>query len=317
MVTTPEDSALGSRYRVLSRAEWAGLRRTTPLPLSEPQLRPLVGLTERMSLDEVADVYLPLSRLLNLHVAAVRQRHQATDSFLGTSGTPVPFVIGIAGSVAVGKSTTARVLRALMAHWPSHPTVDLVTTDGFLLPQAALASAGLEGRKGFPDSYDVRALLRFLADVKAGEPEVQAPVYSHLRYDIVPNEYQVVRRPDVVIIEGLNVLQTGRAETGKGLFVSDFFDFSIYVDAEEADIEQWYVDRFLALRDTVFTNPASYFHRYAMLSREEAIDTARGIWHSINLVNLQQNVLPTRERAHLVLQKGRDHAVRRVMLRLT
>ena len=317
MVTTPADSALDSRYRVLSRAEWAGLRLTTPLPLSEPQLRPLVGLTERMSLDEVADIYLPLSRLLNLYVGAVRQRQQATDSFLGTPGTPVPFVIGIAGSVAVGKSTTARVLRALMAHWPSHPTVDLVTTDGFLLPQAALASAGLEDRKGFPESYDVRALLRFLADVKAGEPGVQAPVYSHLRSDIVPGEYQVVRRPDVVIIEGLNVLQTGRAEAGKGLFVSDFFDFSIYVDADESDIEQWYIERFLALRETVFTNPASYFHRYATFSHEEAAETARRIWRSINLVNLRQNVWPTRERAHLVLQKGRDHAVRRVMLRLT
>ena len=317
MVTTPADSALDSRYRVLSRAEWAGLRLTTPLPLSEPQLRPLVGLTERMSLDEVADIYLPLSRLLNLYVGAVRQRQQATDSFLGTPGTPVPFVIGIAGSVAVGKSTTARVLRALMAHWPSHPTVDLVTTDGFLMPRAALASAGLEDRKGFPESYDVRALLRFLADVKAGEPEVKAPVYSHLRSDIVPGEYQVVRRPDVVIIEGLNVLQTGRAEAGKGLFVSDFFDFSIYVDADEADIEQWYIERFLALREAVFINPASYFHRYATLSREEAVEIARRIWRTINLVNLQQNVWPTRERAQLVLQKGRDHAVRRVMLRLT
>ena len=317
MVTTPADSELDSRYRVLSRAEWAGLRLTTPLPLSEPQLRPLVGLTERMSLDEVADVYLPLSRLLNLYVGAVRQRQQATDSFLGTPGTPVPFVVGIAGSVAVGKSTTARVLRALMAHWPSHPTVDLVTTDGFLLPRAALASAGLEDRKGFPESYDVRALLRFLADVKAGEPGVQAPVYSHLRSDIVPGEYQVVRRPDVVIIEGLNVLQTGRAEAGKGLFVSDFFDFSIYVDADESDIEQWYIERFLALRETVFTNPASCFHRYATFSHEEAVETARLVWRSINLVNLRQNVWPTRERAHLVLQKGRDHAVRRVMLRLT
>lgn len=315
MVATPVDFSLESRYRALSRADWARLRRATPLPLSEPQLRPLVGIGERMSLDEVADVYLPLSRLLNLYVGAVRQRQAAIDQFLGDASVPAPFVIGIAGSVAVGKSTTARVLRALMASWPSHPTVDLVTTDGFLLPHEALVTAGLQDRKGFPESYDVRALLRFLADVKAGEPEVTAPVYSHLRYDIVPGEQQVVRRPDVVIIEGLNVLQTNRAEAGKGLFVSDFFDFSIYVDADDADIEQWYVERFLALRETVFTNPASYFHRYAALSRDDAVEKAHEIWRRINLVNLRQNVLPTRERAQLVLQKGRDHAVRRVLLR--
>ena len=317
MAAPPVDFSLESRSRVLSRAEWAGLRLTTPLPLSEPQLRPLVGLSEKMSLDEVADVYLPLSRLLNLYVGAVRQRQQATDMFLGSSSPASPFVIGIAGSVAVGKSTAARVLRALMASWPSHPTVDLVTTDGFLLPHEALVAAGLQDRKGFPESYDVRALLRFLADVKAGETEARAPVYSHLRYDIVPGEYQVVRRPDVVIIEGLNVLQTNRVEAGKGLFVSDFFDFSLYVDADEADIEQWYVERFLALRESVFTNPASYFHRYAALTPEGAAEKARDIWRRINLVNLQQNVLPTRERAQLVLQKGRDHAVRRVLLRRT
>lgn len=315
VVTSPAELALESRYRVFSRAEWAGLRRNTPLPLSEPQLRPLIGLSERMSLDEVADVYLPLSRLLNLHVGAVRQRQQATDLFLGDPSAPPPVVIGIAGSVAVGKSTTARVLRALMASWPSHPTVDLVTTDGFLLPHETLVEQGLQDRKGFPESYDVRGLLRFLAEVKSGEPVAQAPVYSHLRYDIVPGEFQEVRRPDVVIIEGLNVLQTNRLEAGKGLFVSDFFDFSIYVDAEETDIEQWYVERFLALRETVFTNPDSYFHRYAALTREEAAVTAGRIWQRINLPNLQQNVLPTRERAQVILQKGRDHAVRRVLLR--
>ena len=304
-----------SRFVEFSRAEWARLRASTPLPLTEPQLRSLVSVNERMSLDEVSDVYLPLSRLLNLYVAATQNLHAATATFLG-SGTPrVPFVIGIAGSVAVGKSTTARVLKALLSRWPSHPKVDLVTTDGFLFPQRVLAERGLEDRKGFPESYDVRRLIHVLADVKAGAPEVSAPVYSHLAYDIVPGEYQVVRQPDIVLVEGLNVLQTGSARPGRPMFVSDFFDFSIYVDAQASDLEQWYIERFLTLRETVFQSPSSYFHRYSSLTAAEAVETARRIWRTVNLVNLQENVLPTRERAHLILEKGRDHAVRRVRLR--
>jgi type I pantothenate kinase len=312
----PASPAAISRFVEFTRAEWARLRASTPLPLSEAQLKGLVGLNETMSLDEVSDVYLPLSRLLNLYVAATRDLHRATANFLGSEGPTVPFVIGLAGSVAVGKSTASRVLQALLSRWPSHPTVDLITTDGFLLPLETLEARGILHRKGFPESYDQRRLIRFLADVKSGVAEVLAPVYSHLRYDIVPGEFQAVRQPDVVIVEGLNVLQTGaRSRRQTPMFVSDFFDFSIYVDANESDIEQWYIDRFLSLHATVFRNPSSYFHRYASLDRDEAIQTARGIWESINLVNLRENVLPTRERAHLILEKGRDHAVRRVRLR--
>ena len=317
MPTRSSNDVAISRYVDLNRAEWAGLRASTPLPLSEAQLRPLGGLTERVSLDEVIDVYLPLSRLLNLYVGATQRRHEATRTFLGGADLRIPYIVGIAGSVAVGKSTASRILQALLSHWPNHPQVDLVTTDGFLLPQRDLEAKGLSQRKGFPESYDVRRLLRFLADVKSGLPQVEAPVYSHLAYDIVPGESQAVRQPDIVIVEGLNVLQT-RTRRGKSpaMFVSDFFDFSIYVDANESDIEHWYVERFLKLRATVFQDPSSYFHRYAALTAEEADATAHRIWQTINLVNLRENVLPTRERAHLVLEKGRDHAVRRVRLRM-
>ena len=302
-----------SRFVEFSRAQWARLRAATPLPLSEAQLRGLVGLNERVSLDEVEAIYLPLSRLLNLYIGATDTLHQTIATFFGSSAPRVPFVIGLAGSVAVGKSATSRILQALLARWPSHPRVDLVPTDGFLWPRRVLEARGLTERKGFPESYDVRRLVRFMADLKSGAAEVSAPVYSHLAYDVVEGECQVVRQPDIVIVEGLNVLQTG---TGRApLFVSDFFDFSIYVDANDVDVEQWYIERFLALRETVFRNPSSYFHRYADLTPEEAVETARTLWRTINLVNLRRNVLPTRERAHLILEKGRDHAVRRVRLR--
>ncbi len=306
-----DETVAVSRFIEFTRAEWARLRAATPLPLSEAQLSGLVGLNERMSLDEVADIYLPVSRLLNLYVAATQKLHEATATFLDSSVPRLPFLIGLAGSVAIGKSTTSRILQALLARWPGHPRVDLVTTDGFLWPRRVLEARGLMDRKGFPESYDVRRLLRFLSDLKSGVPDVCAPVYSHLTYDILEGEVQIVRDADVVIVEGLNVLQTGAGP----MFVSDFFDFSIYVDAGEADIEQWYIERFLTLRETVFRNPSSYFHRYADLTHEEAVETACTLWRTINLPNLRQNVLPTRERAHLILEKGRDHAVRRVRLR--
>ena len=306
-----------SPYVRFTRDEWARLRAATPLTLTEGDLEQLRGINERIALDEVADIYLALSRLLNLYVAASQNLHRVTDTFLGSPAAKVPYVIAVAGSVAVGKSTTARILQALLARWPDHPQVDLVTTDGFLFPNKVLEERGLMERKGFPESYDLRRLVRFLADVKSGRPEVSAPVYSHLTYDIVPGEEQVVRQPDIVIVEGLTVLQTNDGHAGRvpQLFVSDFFDFSLYVDADEADIEQWYLDRFLTLRETAFADERSFFHHFAALSEDEAIQVARSIWQSINGVNLHENILPTRERARLILEKAPDHSVRAVRLR--
>jgi type I pantothenate kinase len=304
-------------YVELDREAWRALRANTPLTLTAEDVDRLRGLGDVLDLREVEEIYLPMSRLLNLYVAGTAQLHQATSTFLQEAPARTPFVIGIAGSVAVGKSTTARILRELLTRWPGTPSVELVTTDGFLYPNAELDRLGLMSRKGFPESYDVRRLLRFVADVKSGKPEVRAPVYSHLTYDIVPDEHVVVRRPNVLIVEGLNVLQPARVRDDgrQGMAISDFFDFSIYVDAKTDQVRQWYVNRFLRLRETAFARPESYFQRYAALTDGEAVATAERIWHDINEKNLVENVLPTRGRATLVLTKGADHAARRIRLR--
>jgi len=300
-------------YESFSRQEWRARRAATPLTLDADDLDELRGLNEALDLDEVEAVYLPLSRLVNLHVSAVRTRQQATETFLDRAQPPVPYVIGVAGSVAVGKSTTSRVLRALLARWPDHPRVDLVTTDGFLFPNAELERRGLLARKGFPESYDVRRLLAFLHDVKSGATDVRAPTYSHLTYDVLGADHDVVVcQPDILIVEGLNVLQTSRGTT---TFVSDFFDLSIYVDAEVADVRRWYVERFHTLRETVFQRTDSYFARYADLSAEQATDLALDIWRDVNERNLVANIEPTRERADVILRKGPDHHVDEVRLR--
>jgi type I pantothenate kinase len=306
-----------SPFAAFDRASWRALAAGSALPLDAADVRELASLGDRVDLDEVATVYLPLARLLDLHVTASRRLWSAQTEFLGARTDKVPFVIGVAGSVAVGKSTTARLLQALLAAGPGAPRVDLVTTDGFLLPNAVLESRGLQQRKGFPESYDRRALLRFLADVKSGRPEVSAPLYSHQAYDVLPAERQVVDSPDILVLEGLNVLQagSGTGERVPEVFLSDFFDFSVYVDAAEHDISQWYVDRFLSLRRTAFQDSAAYFHRFADLTDAEATETARSIWATVNGPNLRRNIAPTRSRARLVLQKASDHAVRRVLLR--
>src|SRR5215207_9684619 len=288
------------RYLAFDRKEWAELRAATALTLEEDDLARLRGINVLISLDEVEDIYLPLTRLLNLYVSATQNLHKVASTFLGTLAPKVPYVIGVAGSVAVGKSTFARILQALLSRWPDHPTVDLVTTDGFLHPNAVLAERGIMERKGFPESYDTRALLRFLRAVKSGERTVKAPVYDHLAYDILPGACVTVASPDIVIVEGLNVLQVNREGVE---FVSDYFDFSIYIDADVADIEEWYVRRFFALRESVFRDPNSYFRHFATLSDEQAEMTARAIWQSINGRNLRENIAPTRERASLIVQK--------------
>lgn len=308
-----------SPYIDFSRQEWAKLRANTPLTLSEDDLDKLRGLNTYVSLEEVVAIYLPLSRLLDLYVVAGQRLYQATNEFLGHQSAKVPYVIGVAGSVAVGKSTTSRVLQALLQRWPSHPKVDLVTTDGFLYPNGTLKARKLMHRKGFPESYDQHQLLKFMAGVKSGRSSVKAPIYSHTSYDIVPGAYHTIEQPDIMIVEGLNILQDGRhneeLESNSRLAMSDFFDFSIYVDASAENLRQWYVERFLRLRETAFQNKLSYFHNYARLSHEEAVETAEQIWKTINAVNLEENIKPTRERAKLILKKGPDHSVQQIRLR--
>jgi type I pantothenate kinase len=306
-----------SPYRVFSRGEWAARREDTPMTLTSAEIADLKAFNDRLSMSEVEEIYLPLSRLLSMYVAAMQRLFRSMQRFLGTEDAKVPYIIGVGGSVAVGKSTTARALQALLQRWPNTPKVDLITTDGFLLPNAVLQREGLMEKKGFPESYDLPALLRFLNGVKAGQRPVAAPVYSHHVYDVVPDGRVEIDRPDILIVEGLNVLQAGRPpKDGKAVpFVSDYFDFSIYIDAEEAVLENWYVERFMRLRETAFLDPKSYFHRYSKVEENEAVEAALSIWRRINLVNLHENILPTRQRASLILSKGADHRIERVALR--
>ncbi len=305
-----------SPYREFSVQQWAKLKDNTPLPLSETELAALRGINERASIAEVENVYLPLSRLLSYYVESMQTLNAQTARFMQDSTPKVPFIIGVAGSVAVGKSTSSRILQTLLKRWPGHPRVDLINTDGFLLPTAELERRDLMKRKGFPESYDRSALLQFISDIKSGRRDVKAPVYSHLKYDIVPDEYVEIDQPDVLIVEGLNVLQASATKIGEPrLFVSDFFDFAIYVDVEEEVVKEWYIKRFLTFRDSVFKQPEAYFSHFAELSEEEAIATASEIWDTINLVNLRENIYPTRLRADLILHKSADHAIDRVHLR--
>ncbi|AQS35561.1 pantothenate kinase [Shewanella psychrophila] len=314
---TTENQIHNALYLAFQRSQWAELRESVPLTLVESELKKLRGINEKLSLTEVTDIYLPLSRLLNLIVGAKQKRGLVLNEFLGRKPPKRPYIISIAGSVAVGKSTTARILQALLSQWPEHPKVDLVTTDGFLYPLAELKRRGLMQRKGFPESYDMKMLVKFISQIKAGEHQVQAPLYSHISYDRIMDRHQIIKQPDILIIEGLNVLQTGQ-DAAVGIqqpFVSDFVDFSVYVDAEEALLKKWYVDRFLQFRGGAFSDENSYFHHYSKLDDKEAITIASNIWDSINGPNLKLNIEPTRDRAHLILQKGDDHLMSQVLLR--
>ncbi|PJG81909.1 type I pantothenate kinase [Caviibacterium pharyngocola] len=301
-------------FLTFNRQQWAELRKSVPLKLTEQDLKPLLGFNEDLSLDEVSTIYLPLARLINYYIEENLRRQTVLNRFLGGHNPKVPYIISIAGSVAVGKSTSARILQSLLSNWPDVRKVDLITTDGFLHPLEKLKKDNLLHRKGFPISYDTQRLIRFLADVKSGKPNVEAPIYSHLTYDIVPDQFDIVDQPDILILEGLNVLQTGGNKANQ-IFVSDFVDFSIFVDAEEILLKEWYIRRFLKFRLSAFNDPNSYFKHYAGLSKQEAIETASKIWDDINGLNLKQNISPTRERANLILKKGPDHAVELVKLR--
>ncbi|MGL6021275.1 MAG: type I pantothenate kinase [Gibbsiella quercinecans] len=311
------DQSLATPYLQFNRTQWAALRDSVPLTLSEAEIVKLRGINEDLSLDEVAQIYLPLSRLLNFYISSNLRRQAVLEQFLGTDGQKIPYIIGIAGSVAVGKSTTARLLQALLSRWPEHRTVELITTDGFLHPNKVLNERGLMKKKGFPQSYDMHSLVKFVSEVKSGAKRVTAPVYSHLIYDIVTDGNKVIEQPDILILEGLNVLQSGMdyPHDPHHVFVSDFVDFSIYVDAPEDLLQTWYINRFLKFRQGAFSNPNSYFHNYAKLPEAEAINIATGLWNEINGLNLKQNILPTRERASLIMTKSANHAVESVRLR--
>ncbi|GIO29105.1 MULTISPECIES: type I pantothenate kinase [Paenibacillus] len=301
-----------SPYFEFDRTSWALSRDLPSLTISEEEFEKLKGLNEKIAIEEVSEVYLPLARLIHVYVTAFMQLQSKMNSFLSVPGTKAPFVIGIAGSVSVGKSTTARLLQTLLSHWPEHPKVDLVTTDGFLYPNRVLEAKGIMNKKGFPESYDINKLMHFISSVKSGEPALEAPLYSHFTYDVLNDRTQLVDRPDILIVEGINVLQVNTREP---FFVSDFFDFSIYIDADETNIRKWYIERFLLLRDSAFQDPRSYFHKYAALSEEEAINTAAKIWQDINAKNLHENILPTKERAKMIIKKGSDHMIDKVLLR--
>ncbi len=316
MIQTIPDSISNelSPFLIFNRQQWAELRKSVPLKLTEQDLKPLLGINEELSLDEVSTIYLPLTRLINYYIEENLRRQTVLNRFLGGQHPKVPYIISIAGSVAVGKSTSARILQSLLSNWPHLRKVDLITTDGFLYPLEKLQKDDLLHKKGFPVSYDTPKLIRFLADIKSGKPHVSAPIYSHLTYDIIPDQFDIVEQPDILILEGLNVLQTGNRKTSQ-MFVSDFVDFSIYVDAEEDLLKQWYIHRFLKFRKGAFSDPNSYFKHYAQLSEQEAVATASNIWDNINGLNLRENILPTRERANLVLTKGAEHIVEWVKLR--